>query len=304
MTQKKGGLGKGLDSLLGTIKDKDNYNPAETEISNIEINLIQKAPWQARKNFDDASLIELAQSIKNNGVIQPIVVKKLPGSQYYQLIAGERRLRAAQYIGLTSIPARIIDVSDSQAAEIALIENLQREDLNPLEEAEGYRYLSETLNLTQEEIATHIGKSRAYVANSLRLLSLPEEIKRYLITGELTEGHGKVLAGIENKSLAIHLAQEAVTHGWSVRRLEEELKQLSSPLKQTKRKIITASSSYNPQITHITDLLRKHLGTNVKVTMASTDHDGKVRPGKIEIHFYSNEDLTRILEIIGVRLAY
>jgi len=279
----KRGLGKGLGALLPMVESEDENVIREIKISEIEPN-----KNQPRKKFDEEKLEKLAESIKTHGVIQPIIVKKQP-SGFYQIIAGERRWRAARLAGFKSIPAVIKDYSQRDIMEIALIENLQREDLNPIEESEAYRNLLEEYGLTQEEISSRVGKSRSAIANSLRLLNLPGEIKQMLIDDKLTSGHARALLTIENPELQKEIANKIVNEQLSVRETEKIVKRYGKNKNKERQK------EENHLIHYYTDLennLSKRLGTKVKI------HAGK-KKGKIEIEYYSNDDLERLLNIFS-----
>ena len=276
-------LGRGLKALIPQIDEADSGGVVTIPLDAIEAN-----PFQPRRTFDEDSLRELAASIKRKGVLQPITVRPL-GSRF-QLVAGERRWRAAEMAGIVEIPPLVRELSDRHVMEIALIENLQREDLNPMEEAEAYAKLMMEFQLTQEEVATAVGKSRPTIANRLRLLRLPQDVRDWIADGSLSPGHGKILVMLgEGKS--VELGLRCINEGWSVRQLEEYLssgdKQVSKPKKR-----VPVPLPRDPLISHIEDRLRGVLGTKVRVQ----DKRGK---GKIEVEYYSTEELNRILEIIG-----
>jgi ParB family chromosome partitioning protein len=275
-------LGRGLKALIPQAEESRG-----DEIRQIPVSAIQPNPYQPRRDFDEEGLQELAGSISEKGVLQPITVRDM--DQGFQLVAGERRWRAAQIAGLREIPALIRELSDREVMEIALIENLQREDLNPIEEAEAYQVLMREFELTQEQVAKAVGKGRPTIANRLRLLRLPEIVRRWVSGGELSPGHAKVLLMFDEER-AIELGRRSVDEGWSVRQLEEYL--------QTK-KTETARSTRSPRLVQESPLLREVeerlegvLGTKVKIK----DRQGK---GKIEVEYYSTEELNRILETIA-----
>jgi ParB family chromosome partitioning protein len=275
-------LGRGLKALIPQAEESRG-----DEIRQIPVSAIQPNPYQPRRDFDEEGLQELAGSISEKGVLQPITVRDM--DQGFQLVAGERRWRAAQIAGLREIPALIRELSDREVMEIALIENLQREDLNPIEEAEAYQVLMREFELTQEQVAKAVGKGRPTIANRLRLLRLPEIVRRWVSGGELSPGHAKVLLMLDEER-AIELGRRSVDEGWSVRQLEEYL--------QTK-KTETARSTRSPRLVQESPLLREVeerlegvLGTKVKIK----DRQGK---GKIEVEYYSTEELNRILETIA-----
>jgi ParB family chromosome partitioning protein len=274
---KKVTLGRGLDALIPTEKERYGYLLAN-------IGEIKPNAFQPRKDFDEESIEELAQSIKENGIIQPLVVRKTEGN--YEIIAGERRWRAAQKVGLTKVPVILKDVSDRQALELALVENLQREDLNSIEEATAYEQLIEDFGLTHEEISARIGKERSTVTNQLRLLKLPDEIKEAIITGEITAGHARAILGLQSLTKAKEILEAIRKEKLSVRKTEKLVQKLST-LKEKTAKLDSGDFFIN----NITDELKKALGTHVKII----DKKGK---GKIEIEYYSKMELERLIEIL------
>ncbi len=280
----KNRLGKGLGALLG-----NEGNVAEDEhILQIAVDVIKPNPYQPRKIFDQQAIEELAVSIQEHGIIQPIVVKK--AVRGYILIAGERRLRAAKHLGLEHVPAIERQFTDRQMREIALIENLQREDLNPIEIAEAYDKLIHELNYTQEELAKRVGKSRPQITNFLRLLQLPEVIKEYVSRGTLSYGHARTLLALSNKEYRLMLAERIIKEQLSVRQTEEIVQNLENVSRETKVK--SKKQTRDPEIVHIEKHLEDILGTGVKIVT------GKKR-GKIEIDYFSDEDLERIIKVIG-----
>jgi ParB family chromosome partitioning protein len=275
-------LGRGLDALIPQLEVAEQDQVREIPIKDLRPN-----PYQPRKEFREEALEELKQSILEHGVIQPILVRK--SIKGYDIIAGERRFRAAQLAGLTTIPAVERKFSDQQMMEVALIENLQREDLNPLEIAEAYQKIMERFSLTQEELAKKMGKSRSLVANYLRLLNLPNEIKENVSRGTLTMGHAKTLVAIEDSKLQIHLAEETIKKGLSVRKLEEMVQEIQ--LQKQKEKRPAKKNVKDIYYRTMEEKMRERLGTTVNIK------PGK-KKGKIEIEYYSNGDLERILEIL------
>lgn len=276
--QMKKALGKGLGALLTVDAPGD-------EVKELKINDIEPNTDQPRKDFDEEALKELAESIKAHGVIQPIVVKKEGSS--YKIVAGERRWRAARMAGLDTIPVIIKDYNDNQLLEVALIENLQREDLNPLEEAEAYKRLIDEHGLTQEQISRVIGKSRSSIANSLRLNRLHEKIKKLLREDLISEGHARALLSIEDLKKQESVAETIVSKGLSVRDTEKLVKNLGTQKKSVSKK----DNSIEIEIKSIEDRLQNIFGTKVKL-----QHGQK--SGKIVIEYYSNDDLDRILKLI------
>lgn len=274
---KKVTLGRGLDALIPTEKERYGYLLAN-------IGEIKPNAFQPRKDFDEESIEELAQSIKENGIIQPLIVRKSEGN--YEIIAGERRWRAAQKVGLTKVPVILKDVSDRQALELALVENLQREDLNPIEEATAYEQLIEDFGLTHEEISARIGKERSTITNQLRLLKLPDEIKEAIIAGEITAGHARAILGLQSLAKAKEILEAIRKEKLSVRKTEKLVQKLSTQKEKTVK-----LDSGDLFINHITDELKKALGTHVKII----DRKGK---GKIEIEYYSKIELDRLIELL------
>ncbi|MBE5396084.1 ParB/RepB/Spo0J family partition protein [Brevibacillus borstelensis] len=274
------GLGKGLNALITSNMIEEEEHVLEIPVADIRPN-----PYQPRKEFESSAIEELAQSIKEHGIIQPLIVRK--SIKGYELVAGERRLRAAKSLGLKKVAAVVKDYSDQQLMEIALIENLQRENLNPLEEAEAYEKLISHHSYTQEQLAKKIGKSRPHVANMLRLLQLPEQIRKMVSASDLSMGHARALLGVEKEELQLQLAKEAVKKGLSVRQLEELVKQANVSRETSKKKPLKKE----PQLIQFEERLRSRLGTSVKIKKGT-------KRGKIEIDFYSQEDLQRILEIL------
>ena len=269
----KTALGKGLESL---IPEKGE------EIIHLDVGRIFPGEQQPRKMFRDDSLRELAASIKEKGVLQPVIVSRV-GDGTFRLITGERRWRASSLAGLKKIPAMIKNVASKDSLEIALIENIQREDLNPIEAAEAFSRLIIEFNLTQEDLSDRVGKDRATVANYLRLLKLPDEVRSYLYNGSLTMGHAKAILSIEGKANQIDAARRIIKKGLSVR--EAELLAKKIPLSPK------AQTSVDPQVSSLEEKLIKNLGTKVRII-------NRGRKGKIEIEYYSFEELERLLDIL------
>ena len=271
----KAALGKGLEALL---PEKGE------EVINIGIEKILRNEYQPRKIFKDDALKELSVSIKEKGVLQPVIVQRV-GDGTFRLIAGERRWRAATLAGLKKIPALIKDVSSQDAVEIALIENIQREELNAVETAEAFNRLLKEFNLTQENLSQRVGKDRATIANYLRILKLPEEIKSLINNDSISMGHAKALLTIENRQKQIAAAKEIVKKGLSVREAEALCKRLSQPQKQKKK------TEKLPEVADLEHKLTQSLGTKVKI-------HHKDKQGTIEIEYYSLDELDRLLEIM------
>ena len=278
--KQKRGLGKGLDALLG-----EYSAPAPSGVTEIDIRLLDVNKAQPRKQFDEEKLNELAESIRRHGMVQPILVQQ-KGDRYL-IVAGERRYRAARKAGLSTVPVIVRDLADEQVMELALIENIQRENLNPVEEAAAVRFLMQQHDLTQEEVSERISKSRSAVANTLRLLSLPEEVLEYLRDGRLSSGHGRALAAVKEKKEQLRLAEETVKNGYSVRQLEALVKSLGER-KPAKKK---ASSALTPELHEAEERFRTRLGTKVKIS-------GSEKRGKITIEYYSKEDLLRVYDTL------
>ena len=290
METKKRALGKGLEQLFNSENldlesfEKTVYETATNE-EIIELNLdeLRPNPYQPRKVFKDEALEELANSIKEHGVFQPIIVKK--SIKGYEIIAGERRVRASKMAGLTKIPAIIRNLNDEQMMEIALLENLQRENLNCIEEAEAYRTMINRLNITQDELASKVGKSRSYVTNTLGLLRLPSEVQRMIANNEITMGHARVLSKLEDDEKIIEMAHQIVENKLPVREIEE-IGSKEEKKNKIERHVNTASNEYK----YVEDLLRDKLDTKVKI-----------KDKKIEITFTNVADLNRILEVLNVK---
>lgn len=294
MANKKRGLGKGLSALIGDSPSVDKLinNKDENTIKNIQyipLHKIKIKEDQPRKEFQEDSLKELSESIKIHGVIQPVLLRKEGSS--FGMIAGERRYRASKLADLEEIPAIILNAEDIDVAKLALIENIQREDLNPIEEAGAYKNLMEDFDLNQEELAKSVGKSRSYISNAIRLLNLDEEVISYLYNGDITQGHGKVLLGIKDKKEQVALAKRIIDAGLNVRSTEEEVKKARKDQAKRKGKT-TKKPRKDPYIVDLEDQLIRKFGTKVSLTKGE-------KKGKIEIEYYSNEDLERIFEILS-----
>lgn len=275
-------LGKGLDALLPALSINEDDKVVEIPLAQLRPN-----PYQPRRNFNDESIQELAQSIKEHGVIQPIIVRSV--LKGFEIIAGERRFRASQKAGMATIPAVVKKLSDQQVMEIALIENVQREDLNALEIAIAYQALIDQFSLTQEELSMKVGKSRSHIANFLRLLQLPEEVKQYVSRGTLSMGHAKAIVGLKDKKLIKALADTAIKEQWSVRELEEEVKKLEELADN--KKVKAKPKKKDPYINQLEESLREMYRTTVKIKHGNNK-------GKIELLYYSKDDLDRLLELL------
>ncbi|HIX05077.1 MAG TPA: ParB/RepB/Spo0J family partition protein [Candidatus Fournierella pullicola] len=281
MAVKKGGLGRGLESLF-----EDAARDVGGPVSTLPLREIEPDKDQPRKDFDEQALSELADSIARHGLLQPIAVRAAAGGAY-KIIAGERRWRAARLAGLSEVPVVIKDVTDAEAMELALIENLQREDLDPVEEAMGYRQLMERCELTQEQTAQKIGKSRSAIANSLRLLNLPDDVLAFLKEGKLSTGHAKVLLGLPDAALQSQAAEAVVGQNLNVRQTEALCKKLVKPEKPAKPQPLRPALAGEVEYA-----LRQVLGSEVKV-------DYKNGQGSLTVHFYSDEQLSAFANLLG-----
>jgi ParB family transcriptional regulator, chromosome partitioning protein len=309
--QKKS-LGKGLGALISgasrrwdqgaqpgaAVAESAGDSEAETQKSTVEmmdVNLIVSSPMQPRKTFRDEHLDELMESIREHGLIQPLIVRRVHGK--LELIAGERRFRASQKLGLTEVPVLVREATDRDVLEMALIENLQREDLNPIEEAEAYCRLAREFNMKQEDIAQRVGKNRATVANSMRLMDLADDVKSLLSQGRISTGHAKAILGLRDHALQNLVADLVVRQNWTVRQTEKQVqaelegkKTTPSGAKPGKSKV-----AITPHLARLQNKLRDRLATHVQI------HHGD-KKGRIEIEYYGDEDLDRLLETLGVKL--
>ena len=276
------GLGKGLGALLGDFSEDVTESSAYRELP---IYKVEPNPDQPRREFDEVELQALADSISVHGVIQPLTVREMPNG-YYQIIAGERRWRAARLAGLSDVPVVVIEADDRKAMELALIENLQRQDLNPVEEALGYQTLMEEYGLTQEDTSRQVGKSRSAVANTLRLLALTPEVLELLKTGEITAGHARAILSLKNEKQQIEAAKKIIALALSVRQAETLCKNMNKEPEEKPR--ITFEVDY---VAECEKNLSKHLGRGVKIV------NGK-RKGRFELEFYGEEDLQTLLEAL------
>ncbi|WP_020620989.1 ParB/RepB/Spo0J family partition protein [Paenibacillus daejeonensis] len=280
-------LGRGLDALIPSLSVND-----DDKVIDIQLTQLRPNPYQPRKTFDDDSIKELAESIKQHGVIQPIIVRSV--LKGYEIIAGERRFRASKLIGSNTVPAVVRSFTDQQVMEIALIENLQREDLNAIEIAIAYQALLDKFDLTQEELSLKVGKSRSHIANFVRLLSLPAEIKDNVSRGTLSMGHARALAGVKEDARKKELAQLALEQEWSVRDLEEAIQALGQK-KDDPSARATKNKKRDPYLENIEESLRERFKTTVKIKQQKDK-------GRIELLYYNKQDLERLLELLE-RLA-
>lgn len=287
--KKNSGLGRGLDAIFLENSLDEEKITKENQINILKLSLIDPKSDQPRKNFDKNSLEELAESIKENGLLQPIIVREY-GEGRYQIIAGERRFRASKMAELSEIPAIIMNKDDRKAAEIALIENIQREDLNPIEEAMAFKALAEEYGLTQEALSFRLGKSRSAIANAVRLLDLPEAVITMVAEGKISEGHGRTLLAVRDEEVMIELANRVVEEGLSVRRLEDEVKRAN----RRKKEIPEEEEDSLPVINYFREMeikVQSHLGRQVKISE-------KGRKKTITLFYEDNEDLDELLKTI------
>lgn len=275
-------LGRGLGALLSSDRTVD----LGAEPSEVDLDSIVPGPMQPRTHFDEAALEGLAESIKTHGIVQPLLVRRRDG--HYELIAGERRWRAARLAGISRVPVIVKEVPDDSLLEIALIENIQRENLNPIEEAHAYKKLIETVGLTQESLASRVGRDRTYITNYLRLLRLPDDVQQLVKEGRLSTGHARTLLSLSDMDLQRRIARQIIDSGLSVR-ATEQLVQKASEEKPARR---SAPQSVDPNIKAAETKLRRALGTQVKILQAA---DGR---GKVEISFFNTEDLDRIYTLL------
>ncbi len=289
MAKRSSGLGRGLDAIfLDNTLMNDNQNKENT-VNNLKISLVDPKSDQPRKYFDKEALEELSESIRENGLLQPILVREYAEGRY-QIIAGERRFRACKLAGLSEIPAIILDRDDRAAAQIALIENIQREDLNPIEEALAFKALKEEYDMTQEELSAKLGKSRSAIANSIRLLDLPEAILTMVAAKELSAGHARTLLGVKDPEDMLLLAQFAYEHELSVRQLEEEVKRINKPKKAPKE----AVDDEVPFVDYFREMelrIQRQLGRKVKI-------EDKGKKKTLTLFYEDNEDLDELLKVI------
>lgn len=292
MKNKGKGLGRGIDALFQDLQDLEEVDVKTEEVVDIPLSELRPNPYQPRKTFDESSLQELAASIERSGVFQPIIVRK-SAVKGYEIIAGERRFRASKLAQRETIPAIIRDFDEESMMQVAVLENLQREDLNPLEEAEAYEMLMKNLKLTQAEVAERLGKSRPYIANYLRLLTLPKLVKEMVQDDRLSMGQARTLLGLKDKSQILKLANRCVKENLTVRQLEQLVNTLNEKKVEKKNppRVVKEKPYY---LREGEDRLMDKFGTNVEIL----EKDGK---GKIEIEYLSQKDLTRILDILDIR---
>lgn len=280
-------LGRGLSALLS-----DTAENRGDELLEIDIDLIEPNNTQPRNYFDDKKIEELAQSIESNGILQPLLVRRKGGR--YQLIAGERRWRAAQKVGLSKVPAVIREIADDKLLELALIENIQRDDLNAIEEAIAYKNLIDALGLTQEMVAQRVGRDRTYITNYLRLLRLPEEVQQFLVEGKISAGHARALLGIDNADIQKRVARNIIEMSLSVRDTEKAIKRIiaGGNIETTTKKLASPKRT-DANIQAAETKLQRRFGTKIKI-VPNTKGAG----GKVEIEYYSDSDLDRIYQLL------
>ncbi|MBR6545644.1 MAG: ParB/RepB/Spo0J family partition protein [Clostridia bacterium] len=284
MAAKKSGLGRGLDSLfLDTFEDENRKGG----VQEIKISLIDPKSGQPRKVFDSEALAQLADSIAVHGVLQPILLREIGGDRY-QIIAGERRWRASKLVGLTEIPAIVLDKDELAAAQIALVENVQRENLNPIEEAMAFRSLANEYGMTQEELSRQVGKSRSAIANALRLLDLPDEVLKLVSEGALSAGHARTLLGLRDREQILPLAKRAIELGLSVRELEDAVKRANRPIREKTEPEATFQVDY---VAELEQKMMQGLGRKVKITSTGSKK-------LVSLYFEDNEDLEALLRSI------
>jgi len=285
-------LGRGLEALLGSATGLASSD--EGALKSIPVGQIARNPFQPRQEFNTEELAELQESIRATGLLQPITVRRRAGRDGFELIAGERRLRAAKTLGWKEIPAIIKEIDDRTLLTLALVENLQRTDLNPIEEGEGYHRLADEFGLTQQQIAETVGKDRSTIANMLRLLQLPDRARQLLQEGQLTMGHAKVLLGLEDAEKIVTLALEIVAEGLTVREVERRLREVAGPRDGKKTGRPRTVDKQPAEVARIEGRLRRYLQTDVVLKVAPND------AGTLSIQFYSADDLERLLEKMGV----
>ncbi|NYF25547.1 ParB/RepB/Spo0J family partition protein [Sporosarcina sp. JAI121] len=275
------GLGKGLQALF----PGESLAKAES-VEQVHVKSIKVNPYQPRKIFDESAIQELSASIKEHGILQPIILRKVGSA--YEIVVGERRFRAAKLAGLTEVPAVVRILTDEETMEFAILENLQREDLTPIEEAEAYHNLMENLGLTQEQLAFRLGKSRPHIANHVRLLSLPQKVRNYITEGKISMGHGRTLLGLRKKEQIILVAERVLKEGINVRQLEKLVQRMNEDVpRETK-----PQKNVDLFLAERESTLRDYFGTNVSIKKTKSK-------GKIEIEFFSEDDLERILELLN-----
>ena len=285
---KKNGLGKGLSSLIPNYENTNSLMPksSNNDYIDVDINLIRVNTEQPRKFFDEDEIISLSESIKMYGILQPLIVTEV--NNKYMITAGERRYRAAKYLNLTKVPCVIINKSKEELLEISLIENIQREDLNPIEEANAFKQLIDNFNLTQDDLSKKLSLSRSVIANKLRLLKLSKIVQNYILNREISEGHGKIIAGIKDEDIQVEICDKIIEQELNVRQTEKLVKMINE---QVDKPQINKIDKYTPYLQNLKIKLENHFGTKVSI-------NDKNNKGNIKIEYYSDEDLNRILSLI------
>lgn len=288
---KRSGLGRGMDALFSVYEEV----PSDNEVVElVDLNQIRSNPYQPRKSFDETALKELAESIQQSGVFQPIILRR-SSVKGYELIAGERRVRASRLAKMDKIPAIVREINEEQMIEIAILENLQREDLSTMEEAEAYQLMMDKLKLTQHEVAERMGKSRPYIANYLRLLTLPEEIKTWLNQGELSMGQARTLLGLKDKNRVVEVARRIIEDSLTVRQVEELVQMINQETElEDNKKVESKKVTKSPYLIDLESKMQEYFGT------MTTIHS-KGEKGKIEIEYLSRADFIRILDLLNIQ---
>jgi ParB family chromosome partitioning protein len=286
-------LGRGLDALFNPASSQQAEQP-ENRLRDIALSQISANPFQPRKNFSEQELRELQESLTANGLLQPVTVRPAPTGKGYELVAGERRLRAAANLGWKEIPAVVKEISDREMLTLALVENLQRFDLNPVEEAEGYERLIREFGYTQQTVAGMVGKDRSTVANTIRVLHLPKGIRVLIQEGKLTAGQSRPLLGLDDEKKATEIARQIVENGWSAREVERRVRELTGKADVPRKRRGSTDDSRPAEVRSLEQLLRKHFQTDVSIQLKPGNR------GSLVVEFYSPEDLDRLLDIIGV----
>lgn len=287
-------LGRGLDALFNPTGGQAQGAREQSALRNIPLAQIQPNPFQPRKNFGPVELKELQESLHANGLLQPVTVRSAPKRSGYQLIAGERRLRAAINLGWTEIPALVKELSDQEILTLSLVENLQRTDLNPIEEAEGYDQLIREFGYTQQTVAGIVGKDRSTVANVLRILQLPQSVRAFIQEGHLSAGQARPLLALDDGARITAFARQAVQHGWSAREVERRVREAAAGDSATRRGRPRKTDDRPAEIRSLEQRLRKYLQTDVVISLKPGNR------GSLVIDFYSPEDLDRVIDIIGL----
>ena len=288
-------LGRGLDALFNTPPNVQETAPPSA-LRDIPLAQIESNPFQPRKTFQKEELAELSESLKTSGLLQPVTVRPSPKGSGYELIAGERRFRAASDLGWESIPAVVKEMNDQEILTLALIENLQRSDLNPIEEAEGYDQLIRDFGHTQQSVATMVGKDRSTVANTLRILQLPQTVRQLIEQGKLSAGQARPLLGLSDEARITQFAKTTVEKGWSAREVERQVRDIEAPvgIRGPRRGRPSRTESTSSEVRNLEQRLRKHLQTDVSITLKTTSR------GSLAIEFYSAEDLERLTQLMGL----